>query len=226
MTASSARRAPGAGREAKASAPGKGSSASKSKEKGSGRAKAKFEATAAVEGPAPEEDSNENASEGALSPMDIPAITLETVRRAWSGFMGEVRNSRRALAAFLASAVPHKVEGNRVVLAFPVEEKFSMNQVKGKENRYFLSQLLGKKVGQPVMLACQEFAGNVADPTGERPGVSSGPAGGQAAHVREEQAEKAEYRSPEITKREPAVRRLLEAFDGEILAVRENPNKK
>jgi hypothetical protein len=113
-----------------------------------------------------------------------------------------------------------------VVLAFPVEEKFSMNQVKGKENRYFLSQLLGKKVGQPVMLTCQEFVGNVADPTGDLPEMPSGSAGKSAADAREEQAEKAEYQTPEITKREPAVRRLLEAFDGEILAVRESPKKK
>jgi DNA polymerase-3 subunit gamma/tau len=169
-----------------------------------------------VAAPAAARKEEEAASEpsGAFARVDVSSeppprsaeedATLREIggREAWERFLSQVRETKLTLGIWLMSARVAGIAGERLCLSFNPQNRFAREMVLEEKNRRFIEYHLERFFGRKLLIEaderCETAAGDV----------------GSAA-----EAPKKRPASPEleaIAGDAPAIRRLIEDFDGEL----------
>ncbi len=114
-------------------------------------------------------------------------LTLARAQQDWGALLEDVRQAQPALAVFLRDGRPVALEGLALTLAFAEGDRFQLSQV--QRARAAIEELAAKRWGVRVHLRC------VVAPSQE-PAPAPRPADGEL---------------------DPAVRAVVDAFDGELL---------
>ena len=142
-----------------------------------------------------------------------PRVTtggLELVQQKWAQILERVHTAAPLAKGYLKDARPVKVDGQRVTLSFDPEFADSCEKMKVPRALRAVQTALEWALGHEVMLELK--VGAVASPEEAKPGTTSAP---PAASTR------TPARGSKDWVADPAVKRALETFNGNIVDIRE-----
>jgi DNA polymerase-3 subunit gamma/tau len=130
-------------------------------------------------------------------------LDLATCERLWEQVVGEVKARKRSLGTFLEEGKPDGIDRGVLRLLFATGKEYHAEQVMDSQNRRLVCETLTALLGRPVGISCrtEKPAAKEPEPAGAR---------GDAQNLSSL----------------PETRRLMEAFDGEIVRVVGPPRPK
>jgi hypothetical protein len=137
-----------------------------------------------------------------------PAPGLAVVKQKWSQIIERVQAAAPLAKGYLKDAVPARVDGNRVTLSFDPEFADSCEKLKVPRALRAVQTALEWALGQEVVL--ELTIGRPLSDTEPAPAVLAEPV-----------AKPAGARTSKEWVKDPAVKRTLEAFNGNIVDIRE-----
>ena len=142
------------------------------------------------------------------APAPAPAPGLDVVKQKWSQIIDRVQTAAPLAKGYLKDAVPVRVDGNRVTLSFDPEFADSCEKLKVPRALRAVQTALEWALGREVVLDLT---------VGQAPSATepSAPAPAEPA------AKPAGARTSKEWVKDPAVKRTLEAFNGNIVDIRE-----
>jgi DNA polymerase-3 subunit gamma/tau len=147
-------------------------------------------------------------TEPAPSAVDKPAEAPESastepvdIDSVWIALVQQVRSKRPLITAWIESGRLVQLGNGRATIAFPPNQKISMESVARPGNRKFLEELLSEIVGTPTTFTCELRSG--VEPL-TLPEVSVEPARGPASSAVED------------FKNDPLIKKALEIFKAEM----------
>jgi hypothetical protein len=123
------------------------------------------------------------------------------VVRQWPAILERITRRRISLGNFLAAAVIARYQNNVITLAFSPQQEFHKQQAEKKENMQLIQEVFSASLGRPTRVACLIMEAPPAE--SPAPLMPKEPLPEVNAHT--------------IARRDPAVKRLLDAFDGQIV---------
>ncbi|RJQ27542.1 MAG: DNA polymerase III subunit gamma/tau [Peptococcaceae bacterium] len=87
------------------------------------------------------------------------AITLETVKSAWTDLVKKVKEERIPLYGSFVKAVPVEVKGGQLIIGFAEDARLAKERVEQEDNKRYLEQLLRKFFDGEWHLSCIFGAG-------------------------------------------------------------------
>jgi DNA polymerase-3 subunit gamma/tau len=172
------------------------------------------ESTTTSETPAPV-SSEATVPEPTTAPSG-PAGSAEEIRREWSRVLSLVKQERATVEAFLREGVPDILDGDELTIAFGDRYKFHMQQLDSPERRTIIVDALERVFGKRYGLRIVARSGVASPEPAAEPDTTireRGPKGQKPK--KSEDTQKREVSS------DPAVRKILETFQGKIIGVEE-----
>lgn len=129
-------------------------------------------------------------------------VTLQRLIQDWPSILEHIKERRISLGNFLAAAMIVQYQDNVITLAFGAQHEFHKQQAEKKEHTQLIQEIFSERLGIPVRLYCI-----VTDTPPEQappPLLSREPLQEVNAYT--------------VARRDPAVKRLLDAFDGQIVS--------
>ena len=126
-------------------------------------------------------------------------LDLQVVTNAWPTVVDQIRQERPAMGSFIAAAVIQSCQDNRVTLAFSPQHDFHRQQA--DKNIHSIQEALGTVIG--VQVNVQIISSEQATQGQTEPLLPSEPL--------------PEVNSKTITGQDPSVKRVLDAFDGQVI---------
>jgi len=160
---------------------------------------------------------------GAAREERVPASTEADVSGLladWSDIVGKVEKVAIVAGRALVDARPVAVDAEKVVIAFDPEFADHMRRVKAPRQRKAVEHVLSQSLGRKVCIEVREARG---DESGGGAAGEAGPGGGKPRASgkagKSKPAKKGSRRKD--WNEEPAVKKVLDAFNGTIVDVRE-----
>jgi DNA polymerase III subunit gamma/tau len=158
------------------------------------------------------ETAEPTAADRADEPPAAVGDDLKILVDGWHGLIDRIARSAPLLKSALLDARPAAVDGNRVTIAFDPEFAGDLENVDIPRNRLAIQTVLGKALGRDLraefLLAPTGMAGAAEAPAAAGP-PDPPPAEGPTQSGRQDWYQ------------DPSVRKVLNAFNGEIIEVRE-----
>lgn len=156
--------------------------------------------------------------------VDVPAGELDGPR-LWKDMIQEIRSQRPLITAWVQMGRPFAVEGNTLRVAFPSDQKMSVESLNKANTRKFLEGLLTKLAGQPVGLKLE--LGDSSDAPMPSSNGQHAPvefSKGAPELVAEVNAATTSTATldgdpTELFKNDPLIQKALKIFEGEIRSV-------
>ncbi len=137
------------------------------------------------------------------APPDVEVdLDVEKLGELWSGFVTFVRQKKVRLGVCLISGKVHSFDGNTLTLRFAKNFSMQKEQVENPENMGFLKRMISKYFGRDLAVKCFMEGDEQAVKLEQKTSAARSP----VDNLRGIPDEK-----------KPAVKKLLDAFDGEII---------
>lgn len=153
-------------------------------------------AVLATEVPRPSKTGQEVGIESGAS----VTVTRDMLIREWPSLRERIARKRISLGTFLEVAAILEYQNNTVTLVFSSQNEFHKQQAEKKEHTQVIQEVFSERICAPVRIAC--ILSDAPLPETEQP------------VTRERLPEVNAYT---IAKQDPAVKRLLDEFDGQII---------
>jgi DNA polymerase-3 subunit gamma/tau len=142
-------------------------------------------------------------------PPDVEvALDAENLGELWGGFVTFVRQKKVRLGVCLISGKVHSLDGNTLTLRFARNFSMQKEQVEDPENMEFLKRMITKYFGRKLDVSCFMEGDEQAVKLEQKTNAARSP----VDNLRGIPDEK-----------KPAVKKLLDAFDGEIIRYNNDP---
>jgi DNA polymerase-3 subunit gamma/tau len=165
---------------------------------------------------APPESTETSAPVDATAGPVGPAGSAEEIRREWPRVLALVKQERATVEAFLREGVPDILDGDELTIAFGDRYKFHMQQLDSPERRTIIADALERVFGKRYGLRIVSRSGvSSPEPAPEPDTTIRERAPGGKKKKKSEDTQKREVSS------DPAVRKILETFQGKIIGVEE-----
>ncbi len=138
---------------------------------------------------------------------DESALAALGGKEQWERFLSHIREARLTLGIWLGAARVGIVAGNRVVISFSPQNRFAREMTFEEKNRRFIEHELERFFGKKLVLEAGDETGAAAEPAAP----DSAPAPKRASM---------DSRLEAIADGAPAVKKLIEEYDGELFAER------
>ncbi len=159
---------------------------------------------------------------------DEPATELDG-SRLWRDMIQDIRSQRPLITAWVQMGRPFAMEGNTLRVAFPSDQKMSVESLSKANTRKFLEGLLTKLAGRAISLKLELGEGSdtpattIPSPVNGQHDPSDGKNGAQGLTVDAAAplpaVETAGGDSTEVFKNDPLIQKALKIFEGEIRSV-------
>ncbi|MBM3262274.1 MAG: DNA polymerase III subunit gamma/tau [candidate division Zixibacteria bacterium] len=134
-------------------------------------------------------------------PLPTTEITLQRLIQDWPSILETIKGRRIALGNFLAAAMIAGYQEDTITLAFATQHEFHKQQAEKKENGQLVQEIFSERIGRAVRLSY--IVTDTPPEDSPPPLLPAEPL--QAVN------------SFTMAKRDPTVKRLLDAFDGQIV---------
>ena len=148
--------------------------------------------TAPEPAPAARDSSDQTVPEPAPPPAG--PVDAQAVKEAWGRIVDGVMQAQRSLGSFLQEGRLQRVEGSVLWLAFAEQDRFNMSQV--EKNRAVVEAMCEQVIGAPLRVRCTVDSGDTPAAEAGLAAIEGQPAGADV---------------------NPAVKSVLDAFDGEVV---------
>ena len=163
------------------------------------------------------------ATAPATATAAAPKLDVREVRNRWPSIVKEITAQRSALGSFMAeaevSACTPADEAQpgapaRITLRFGASRVFHKQQAEKRENAALIQRICADALGIPVRIACE-----IGDSTGpdERTIPSEIPAGDEQGPSKDSTSTVKETGARSGAAKDPAVMKIVDAFDGQIV---------
>ena len=126
---------------------------------------------------------------------------MQAVRDAWGRIVDGVRQAHTSLGSFLQEGQPGQVEGHVLRILFAEAGRFNMTQV--EKNRAVVEEICEQVLGVKLRVQCAIGSSEAA------PGAAvDGPSRGAGSGSQDRKSD---------TQVDPAVKSVLDTFDGELV---------
>ena len=127
-------------------------------------------------------------------------VTRDLLIREWPSLRERITQKRISLGNFLAVAAILEYQNNTVTLVFSSQNEFHKQQAEKKEHTQVIQEVFSERIGAPVRITCV---------------LSDAPLPDTVPPITREKLP--EVNAYTIAKQDPAVKRLLDEFDGQII---------
>ena len=162
------------------------------------------------------------------APEPAPAVGDLDAARLWRDMIGDIKSLRPLITAWVQMGRPLPMEGTTLRVAFPGDQKMSVESLNKPATRKFLEGLLAKLAGQPIALKLElgDVAASPPPPTGGNGRLSpereedslARPTSGRATEL-VTPAEASTGDSVDLFKNDPLIQKALKIFEGEIQSI-------
>lgn len=133
-------------------------------------------------------------------------LSIESVRNKWSELMEIVSSKKRTISAFLSEATPLRLENGKLILGFDEDYLFHRESLEEQSRKQYVESCLSNILNEQIRIGFETTKGVGRPPAMEMPD--------------EEKISPAkEDNTLHYSLEEPAVRMILDLFEGEVIDV-------